>query len=429
MPVGAPEPQVVIQNPVINSPFGEPCRHYRFNDDGITNEIVPRRRDSGHFVPIPQPRNRDGQQTFSDWNAERYEPNPVVNQIRAKVAKWRALPGRPEVSHVTRRLLDHWTDPGRDRPLFFCQVEALETLIYVNEVARKLGDQWIENDLRAAAAEANPGLLRMATKMATGSGKTVVMAMIIAWHTLNKAANPQDARFTDAFLVVTPGITVRDRLRVLQPSDPESYYSKLDIVPADLRGDLQRAKVVITNYHAFQLREKVKASKLTRELLAKDGKPSPALTETPGEMVRRVCRPLGTSKQILVLNDEAHHCYRRRLDDADRAREKLAGEERAEAEERNKAAHVWLGGLTAIAAKVGVKAVHDLSATPFFLNGSGYSEGTLFPWVVSDFSLIDAIESGIVKVPRVPVDDDSMTGSAPTYRDLWLRIRDELPKK
>ncbi len=418
----------LIEQPVINSPFSLPVRHFKFDDDGITNEVLPARRASGYFVPIAQPRNRDGQTTIGDWSSERYEVNPMVNAIRVRVDRWRASGVTGDITGVTRRLLEHWRDPGRERPLFFCQIEALETLIYITEVARRAGDTFIENDLQNASRDANPGLYRMATKMATGSGKTVVMAMIIAWHTLNKARNPQDSRFTDAFLAVTPGITIRDRLRVIQPSDPENYYAKLDLVPEDMREELKRAKVVITNYHSFQPREKVKASKLTKELLAKDGKPSPALTETVGEMVRRVCRPLGTSKQIVVLNDEAHHCYRRKPDDTDK-KEKLVGDDRTEAEQRNKAAHVWLSGLTAIQDKIGIKSIYDLSATPFFLRGSGYSEGTLFPWVVSDFSLIDAIESGIVKVPRVPVADDSMTGPSPTYRDLWLRIRDELPKK
>ena len=143
-------------------------------------------------------------------------------------------------------------------------------------------------------------------------------------------------------------------------------------------------------------------------------------------MVRRVCRELGTKKNIIVINDEAHHCYRRKPDGED---EKLTGDDRKEAEKRDEEARVWISGLEAVKAKIGVKAIYDLSATPFFLRGSGYPEGTLFPWVVSDFSLIDAIEAGIVKVPRVPVADDSMTGDQPTYRDLWLRIREDLPKK
>jgi type III restriction enzyme len=126
------------------------------------------------------------------------------------------------------------------------------------------------------------------------------------------------------------------------------------------------------------------------------------------------------------LSDEAHHCYRRKPDGED---ETLTGDDRIEAKSREEEARIWISGIEAVKAKIGVKAIYDLSATPFFLRGSGYPEGTLFPWVASDFSLIDAIEAGIVKVPRVPVADDSMTGDQPTYRDLWLRIREDLPKK
>ncbi len=325
---------------------------------------------------------------------------------------------------TTARLIAYWTDPNREKKLFFCQNEALETAIYIAEVAKKYGDTWIENAIREGNDTSNPGLLRTAFKMATGSGKTVVMAMLIAWHTLNKRANPQDARFSDTFLIITPGITIRDRLCVLLPNDPDNYYRQRDIVPAQLQDYLGQAKILITNYHAFQLRERVAAGKITKSILA-DRKPSP-FTETPDQMVRRVCRELRTKKNIIALNDEAHHCYRRKPDSKD---EKLTGDDRVEAKQRDQEARVWISGLEAVKAKIGVKAIYDLSATPFFLRGSGYPEGTLFPWVVSDFSLIDAIEAGIVKVPRVPVADDSMTGAQPTYRDLWLRIREHLPRK
>jgi type III restriction enzyme len=260
--------------------------------------------------------------------------------------------------------------------------------------------------------------------MATGSGKTVVMAMLIAWHALNKLANSQDARFSDTFLLVTPGITIRDRLRVLLPNDPQNYYRQRDILAPQALEQLGQAKILITNFHAFQLREKVAAGRLTKAILA-EGQ-SGVFTETPDQMVRRVCRELGNKKNIIVLNDEAHHCYRRKPDAEE---EKLTGDDRIEARQREEEARIWISGLQAVKAKIGVKAIYDLSATPFFLRGSGWPEGTLFPWVVSDFSLIDSIEAGIVKVPRVPVSDDSMIGDQPTYRDLWLRIRDDLPKK
>lgn len=296
---------------------------------------------------------------------------------------------------TTRALLEYWTDPARERRLFFCQVEALETAIYLTEAARKAGDAWIENSLRTFAEDANPGLFRIAHKMATGAGKTVVMAMLIAWHTLNKAANPKDAGFSDALLIVAPGITIRDRLRVLLPSDPESYYRQRDIVPPDRFGDLGRAKIVVTNYHALQLREKLKAPKLTK-LVA--GQQPGVFTETPAEMVRRVTRELGAKRNIVVLNDEAHHCYRRRVGAEDPGLESLTGEDRREAAKRDEAARVWVSGLEALAAKAGVRAVYDLSAKPFYLRGSGWPEGALFQWVVSDFSLIDAIEAGLVKI-------------------------------
>ena len=417
--------QVVIENPIINSPFDEPSRHFRFSDEGITNEVVAGRRTSSYFVPIARTKKNGSRQLQfnTEWTQDRIEENKLVNDIRRRVALWRKG-GYVGVTPTTIRLIAYWTDPHREKKLFFCQNEALETAIYIAEVAKKYGDAWIENEVRKANDISDPGLPRTAFKMATGSGKTVVMAMLIAWHTLNKCTNPQDARFSDTFLIVTPGITIRDRLRVLLPNDPDNYYRQRDIVPAPLQDQLEQAKILITNYHAFQPRETVAAGKITKSILA-NGQPSP-FTETPGQMVRRVCRGLGTKRNVIVLNDEAHHCYRRKPDSED---ERLTGDDRVEAKQRDQAARVWISGLEAVKAKIGVKAIYDLSATPFFLRGSGYPEGTLFPWVVSDFSLIDAIEAGVVKVPRVPVVDDSMTGEQPTYRDLWHRIRENLPKK
>ena len=428
--------QVVIENPILNSPFAEPTRHWKFSDEGITNEIVNSRRVSSYFVPIAPPKKRGGQKQLSfetEWTKDRIEENDFINRVRASVGTWRR-DGCPGVTKTTARLLQYWRNPERENKLFFCQVEAMETAVYLMEVAGRRGDAWIENRLRDENEAANPGLYRIALKMATGSGKTVVMAMLIAWHTLNKLANPQDARFSDAFLVVTPGITIRDRLRVLLPNDPGNYYHQRDLLPADMMEELQKAKIIVTNFHAFLRHEKIAAGKLTREILASGD--SEAFTETPDEMVRRVCRELGSKKNIIVINDEAHHCYRPKPRDK---QDKLTREDRVEAEKREKAARVWISGLEAVKRKIGIKAIYDLSATPFFLRGSGYSkvtpdgkrvsEGLLFPWVVSDFSLIDAIECGIVKIPRVPVADDSMTGEQPTYRDIWVRIRDHLPKK
>jgi type III restriction enzyme len=416
--------QVLIENPILNSPYDEPVRHFRFSDEGITNEIVTGRRSSSYFIPIARPKKKGKQLQFdTEWTQDRIEENRLVNQIRERITRWRAG-GYVGVTPTTGRLLTYWTDTTRERKLFFCQIEALETAIYLTEVAKKDGTAWIENALREANDTSNPGLPRMAFKMATGSGKTVVMAMLIAWQAINKFANPQDARFSDTFLIVTPGITIRDRLRVLLPNDPGNYYRQRDIVSAEWLERLQQTRILITNFHTFQLHEKVKAGKLTKAILAQGG--AGAFTEMPDEMVRRVCRELGNKKNIIVINDEAHHCYRRKPDGEG---EKLTGDERREAEKRDEEARVWISGIEAVRAKIGVKTIYDLSATPFFLRGSGWPEGTLFPWVASDFSLIDAIEAGIVKVPRVPVADDSMRGEQPTYRDLWLRIREHLPKK
>ena len=418
--------QTVIENPIICSAFREPDHYFKFSNDGITDETLEGRRPSSYFVPIARPKKKNPLQLSFDteWTQDRIEENKRVNQIRSRVKPWRQG-GYSGVTPTTARLLAYWNDPHREKKLFFCQIEALETVIYITEVARKY-DAWIENAMRDANDSSNPGLPRMAFKMATGSGKTVVMAMAIAWNTLNKLANPQDARFSDTFLIITPGITIRDRLRVLLPNDPQNYYRQRDIIPAQSIEQLCQAKIIITNFHALQLREKVAAGKITKQILA-DGGPAGAFTETPDQMVRRVCRELGNKKNIIVINDEAHHCYRRKPDAVE---EELKGEDRKEVQKREEEARVWISGIEAVKAKIGVKNIYDLSATPFFLRGSGYPEGTLFPWVVSDFSLIEAIESGIVKVPRVPVSDDSMKGDQPTYRDLWLRIRDAgLPKK
>ncbi|HLF01587.1 MAG TPA: hypothetical protein VI547_06395, partial [Anaerolineales bacterium] len=187
-------PQVVIENPILNSPFEEPTRHFKFTEDGITDEIVSARRVSSYFIPIPRPKKKNARQmTFeTEWTADRIQENEFINKVRGRVAIWRQG-GYLGITNTTRRLLEYWNRPDRERRLFFCQIESLETAIYITEVARKYGDAWIENQLREANAASNPLLYRVAFKMATGSGKTAVMAMIIAWHALNKLADPQNA--------------------------------------------------------------------------------------------------------------------------------------------------------------------------------------------------------------------------------------------
>jgi len=262
--------------------------------------------------------------------------------------------------------------------------------------------------------------------MATGSGKTTVMAMTIAWQTINAVRRPGSKRFTNGFLIVTPGITIRDRLRVLQPNDPNSYYNNRELVPTDLLPELGKAKIVITNYHAFKLRERMELAKGTRALLQGRGEELDTL-ETEGQMLQRVMPELMSMKNVMVLNDEAHHCYREKP--SDEVDEDLDKDDEDEAKENTEAARLWISGLEILADKVGISRVVDLSATPFFLKGSGYAEGTLFPWTTSDFSLMDAIECGIVKLPRVPVADNIPDAETPRFRNIWENIRTQMPRK
>lgn len=413
------------ENPILNSPHKEPARHFASDDRGLTDQVVESRRPSAFYIPVPKAKTskKREEQNLAEgaYGAELQRENEFVNKIRARISEWRTK-GYPGLTKISRDLLSYWQDDTRENKLFFCQIEALETLMWINEVAEKNGDAWVVNDLRQANTNANPGLYRLALKMATGSGKTVVMAMIIAYNTLNKLRYPQDTRFTDAFAIVTPGITIRDRLNVLQPNNPENYYRKRDIVSHHDFEQLQQANVFILNFHQlerrtnqrFQVGATLKAAGLIKE---------DALKESPSAMVSRAFKSILNKKRVLVINDEAHHCYQEKPTE-----EKLSGDERKEADENNKNAKVWISGIKALSEKMDVNAVIDLSATPYFLSGSGYQEGELFPWVISDFSLLDALECGIVKIPRLPVESDAIT-EEPEFRNLWLYVRDELPKK
>jgi type III restriction enzyme len=287
-------PTTTIDNPILNSPYREPTRHFRFDaNDQITDTIDAGRRGSSYFLPIAAPKKK-GRPGLFDEVEERKTESDHVNRIRQLVKLWRDREW-PDVTPVTRALLEHWHAEERFRPLFFCQIEAVETLIFITEVAKqtKYGQDWIEKYLREKAAEAGTDLFRIACKMATGSGKTVVMSMLIAWQVLNKRRHPHDNRFTDAFLVVAPGITIRDRLRVLLPSDPNNYYKDLDIVPPEYRGDLGAARVVVTNFHAFKPREKGDAGGLTKRVLTANN--PGAFTESPEEMVSQPSSGRGTA--------------------------------------------------------------------------------------------------------------------------------------
>lgn len=434
--------QSFFENPILNSPYEEPTRHHALDPDGQPLNEPPRdgRRRSEFITPVPKPRKKKQRADKAqarlgleddDISSEdqQYNPTPIINEIRSHLATWRALPQAIwGVTPATARLLNHWRshDFQGVKP-FFCQLEAVETIIWLTEVARsKKQYAPIWEHILGANEQANPELLRLAMKMATGAGKTTVMAMLVAWQTVNAIRSPGSNLFSRGFVVIAPGITIKDRLRVLLPSDLENYYRTRELVPGDMLDDIGKAKIVITNYHSLQLREVLEVNKVGRSLL--QGRHEPIATkETEGQMVRRVAEELMGLKNIVVINDEAHHCYREKPNNEDI--DELKGDEKKEAQSENDAARLWISGIEIFKRKLGVRAVYDLSATPFFLRGSGYAEGTLFPWTVSDFSLMDAIECGIVKLPRVPVADNIPEAEVPIFRELWEHIRDEMPKK
>jgi type III restriction enzyme len=429
-----------FERPILNSPYQYPGRHWELDATGQpTQQIIEARRTAEFITPIPKAKKQKSGGKQGDLlddaalstEKQGYAHAAVINSMRQEVDKWRALkdPKDWRVTPETQRLLQHWRhhDFSSIRP-FFCQVEAVETIIWLTEVAPqvgKVGEKFLEH-LANANRDANPELMRLALKLATGAGKTTVMAMIIAWQTVNSVRHPHSRKFTRGFLLVAPGLTIKDRLRVLQPNDPDSYYKSRELVPGDMAEDLNRAKIVITNYHAFKLRERMELSKGGRLLLQGRGGDDLNTLETEGQMLQRVMPDLMGLSNIMVINDEAHHCYREK---PEAEAEALKGEDRKEAEENNEAARMWITGLEAVNEKLGVARVVDLSATPFFLAGSGYIEGTLFPWTMSDFSLMDAIECGIVKLPRVPVADNIPGGDMPKFRNLWEHIRTRMPKK
>jgi type III restriction enzyme len=431
-----------FDHPILNSPYEYPLRHWELDDSGQpTQKIIERRRGAKFITPIPKPKKRKAAAAqpgfvFDEGKGlstkeQQYDPTSIINEVRQSVDAWRDLPSpnQWQVTPKTTRLLQHWRHHNfSDIRPFFCQVEAVETVIWLAEVApQSVNGRRIIDHIVSANRDANPELKRLALKLATGAGKTTVMAMLIAWQTINAVRRPTSKLFTRGFLVCTPGLTIKDRLRVLQPNDPDSYYKDRELVPSDMLDDVNRAKIVITNYHAFRLRERIELSKGGRQLLQGRTGEEPQTLETEGQMLQRVMPDLMGMKNIIAINDEAHHCYREKPKDPDD--ESLKGDDRKEAEKNNEAARLWISGLEAVNRKLGFNRIVDLSATPFFLRGSGYAEGTLFPWTTSDFSLMDAIECGIVKLPRVPVAQNIPGDEMPMFRNLWENIRKDMPKK
>lgn len=396
-----------VDNPILNSPWREPACHWDFRQS--PPKRVDGRRPAGYHGTVRTEQMSGAQATHPFFELK------AVNEIRHRVASWRDR-RYPNVTSVTRDLLDHWQRPDR-QPLFFCQREAIETIVWLAE-ATPADRQGIEIPPDVPLDAGYAPLIRYCTKMATGSGKTIVMAMVAAWSVLNKLSNRQDARFSDAVLIVTPNLTVKERLSVLDPRRAENYFDAFDIVPRGYRDTLARARICITNWHAFTVRDDA-----ARRSVVQRG------PESDSAFAKRVLsRDLGNAQNILVLNDEAHHAYRPapQARETQAALEGMSSDERREAEDQKEEATVWVGGLDRINKARGIKRVIDVSATPFYIGGSGHPEGTPLPWIVSDFGLVDAIESGITKIPRVPVADDSGRPD-PKYFQLWREIMNRLP--
>ena len=382
-------PRATIDRLIVNSPYEEPARHWRYDRTTRLFNLEEGRRPAGYVVASGDANAFDDPGVFREI--------PLVNRIRERVKAWRES-GHPGVTGITKRLLEHWYDPEEfeTRRFFFCQLEAAETLIWLAEAppSERVGID-IPSDGGA--------LKRLCAKMATGSGKTVVMAMIIAWHVLNKVANPRDVRFAKNVLVVAPGLTVRSRLAVLKPSDPDNYYEEFRVVPPALRDKLRRGKVVIRNWHALNWE--------TEERIAKKRRVDKRGPKSDAAYVRDVLGEMASARNLLVINDEAHHAWRVP------AGGKVRGVLKSTVEEATK----WVGGLDRIHGARGILACYDFSATPYVPSGRRSSEETLFKWIVSDFGLNDAIESGLVKTPRVVIRDDAVP-EAKTYRSRLYHI-------
>jgi type III restriction enzyme len=432
------QPQLPIQpvnKPILCSPYLEPTEHWVYDTDTGDASRMSGRRPASYWYQ--DQRTGSAQAALPGFAEEQRDDLPLVNALRDDVKRWRNA-NYEGATPVTKQLLAHWAKDDRARRLFFCQREAVETIIYLSEI---LGSgkrpRWtpkLSTDdyqrLRAGQSPSFvtttlsgvfpalidrphdprlPALTRYGCKMATGSGKTVVMAMLISWAFCNNGRVPGDTRFPSAALVVCPNLTIKERLQVLRPDDPDNYYAAFDLVPAQLLPEVAKGKVLVTNWHQFAPESEHAEGGATYRVVNKG-------PESPEAFARRVLGDLYDRAPLMVLNDEAHHAYRPAPVPADLLA-KLTPAERAEREE----ATVWVAGLDRLNRACGVAFCADLSATPFYLAGSGYIEGSPLPWLVSDFGLVDAIESGIVKIPRLPVSDN--TGRPePKYFKLWDHI-------
>ena len=450
----APLTVAEVESPIINSPFAEPKCHWKIEKAKPPYKAEGRRRAS-YFYRVPEHAgrgraNRDQAELFESQAGEEVELE-IVNAIRGRVKDWRAGVHSGGVAYdgaspVTRELLDLWRSDQRRQRLFFTQIEAAETIIFLVEakdVYRK-GLPEIPKDepgLEAKAAGVR-AFLRYACKMATGSGKTTVMGMLAAWSILNRVASPRDDRFSDTILIVCPNVTIRERLQELDPALGDlSLYRTRQLVPPHRMEELRRGEVMIANWHRLAKKEtnsvngdsaKVVKTGEPVEVVKNAGKANESIEtkyfESDPAWFKRIRRELGSGKgrspHWLIFNDEAHHAYRR----GDAASEESLDEDKDLAKKNAREATIWIEGLDRInklaggSRRRGINLCVDLSATPFYIQGSGNEVGKPFPWVVSDFGLLDAIESGLVKIPQLPARDVSGAEEA-AYFNIWRWVQ------
>lgn len=423
------------ENPILNNPYEEPLLHYATNlsgelDYGVIKEGRRIFTPDVQSIPVRSGSQKDLLEV-NEYGAT--YGDELVNLVRREVKVWRGE-AYPNTTRVTRELLTYWfLDATRENRLFYAQREAIETAIWLNEVAdRSNPGQHILARLAQAqsiSGDVGANLPRVAFKMATGAGKTVVMAALVAYHFCNRQEYRNDVRFADNFLAIAPGITIRDRLKVLCVSAESGiegvsdYYSERRLIPQSLQKNFAslNAHIVITNFQAFQPRalQGNKRSPFDGKIGA-DGQKTEAV-EDYAQVFRRILPGFKSGSRLLILNDEAHHCYLPRQGD----KRKAEGED---AKEENERAAVWFRALMELSGRFKVRAIYDLSATPYYLTGSGYEPYSLFPWVVSDFGLTEAIESGLVKIPFLPTSDDTDQIKEPVLRNLYEHVREGLPK-
>jgi len=392
-----------IDHLIINSPFEEPKLHWFYHRESRKFEKRTGRRPAGYITASPDSRGFDDPGIFNEL--------PLVNQIRQRVKKWKEQ-NYPGTTGITKRLLEHWNDKAaRQYPLFFCQIEAIETLIWLAEAptAEKTGIG-IPSD--------GGEFTRLCSKMATGSGKTIVMAMLIAWQVLNKITYPQDTRFSKNVLIIAPGLTVKSRLGVLVPDSAGNFYDEFNILPAGLYEKIRGGKVVIHNWH--------KLGWDTEEQIAKKKTVDKRGVKSDEVYVREVLGDMSSAQNIIVINDEAHHAWRSNPEAVGKYLRQRDMKDSAEE------ATIWVGGLDRIHRARGIMTCFDFSATPFAPSGKQSTEENLFGWVVSDFGLNDAIESGLVKTPRVVVRDDALP-NVNTYKSklyhIYPEVKDDIGRK